>query len=347
MAGKSKIEWTDETWNPVTGCTKVSDGCKNCYAERLWPKIEGARLAREDARGTASKARKFTDVACHEERLEIPLHWKKPRRVFVNSMSDLFHEAVPDEYIDRVFAVMASRPQHTFQVLTKRPERMREWADTRTPDEGRNEPRIVLRRPNIPGIAYSVVWPLPNVWLGVSAENQAAAELRIPDLLATPAAVRFVSYEPALGPVDFGRIVTGHRRCQGRPDTLNALTGESEDGHGEHSGMFEITHGPALDWIICGGESGPKARPMHPDWARSVRDQCQAAGVSFFFKQWGEFGPDQVKPVEYTNVRSGVPMDEPAPMYRVGKKAAGRVLDGREWNEMPVLSGAEGPGVAP
>lgn len=233
MDANSSIEWTDATWNSVTGCSKVSQGCKHCYAERIFNR--------------PYPGRDFTDVRTHPDRLEWPLKWRgskqaksegRPSRIFVNSMSDLFHEKVPDEFIDKVFAVMAMAKQHTFQVLTKRPERMR--AFLRNPYWGRSA-------------------ALPNVWLGVSVEDQPTADKRIPILLQTPAAIRFVSYEPAIGPVDFEQY-TGYRRMRDFKE---------------------------LDWVIAGGESGPHARPSHPDWFRSVRDQCQAAGIPFLFKQWG------------------------------------------------------------
>ena len=226
----SKIEWTNETWNPVTGCSKVSEGCKHCYAEREW-----ARLSANPK--TVYHGRKFTDVMFHPERLDQPLRWKKPRMIFVNSMSDLGHESIPLDFTDRVFGYMNMCRRHTFQILTKRPKRLRE---------------VVLHALDEEGLSV-----FPNVWLGVSVEDQETADERIPLLLETPAAVRFVSYEPALGPVDLSRWVIH----------------------------------PRLDWVIAGGESGPKARPSHPDWFRTVRDQCQAAGVPFFFKQWGEWLP--------------------------------------------------------
>jgi protein gp37 len=241
------IEWTDATWNPVTGCTKVSLGCAHCYAERITE-----RFGRQ----------KFTDVVLHPERLDIPLRWKKPRRVFVNSMSDLFHEDAPDEFIGKVWEVMEEASAHTFQILTKRAGRMHMWVDEKAH-------------------AY-----LPNVWLGVSVEDQERADERIPLLVDTPAAVRFVSCEPMLGPVDIRESLTVDWRGNNQ---------EAPDGL------------PALDWVIVGGESGPGARPMQPEWARSIRDQCVAAGVPFFFKQWGGRTP----------------------------KAGGRELDGRTWEEYP------------
>lgn len=232
--GATTIQWTDATWNPVTGCTKVSQGCKHCYAERIFARPYPGRA--------------FTDVRTHEDRLDQPLGWRKPRRVFVNSMSDLFHEDVPDEFIDKVWEIMANAPDHTFQILTKRPARMLAW--TGGVDAGKWP-------------MWLLPWPLPNVWLGVSVEDQATADERIPFLLKTPAAVRFVSYEPALGPVDFDCYPVS-----GCP--TNWLDSE-----------------PGLDWVIVGGESGPKARPFDVQWARDTIAQCRAAGVPCFVKQLG------------------------------------------------------------
>lgn len=260
----SKIEWTDETWNPTTGCDKVSAGCKYCYAERIAKQYWGAR--------------KFTDLQLHPERLGIPLGWKKPRRIFVDSMSDLFHPDVPDEFIDKVFRIMISLPRHIFQILTKRPERMNKYLfrlmelplgtpiDCDIFDLWRGYYGQVLdERPT---------WPLPNICLGVSVENQAAADERIPWLLRTPASVRFVSYEPALGPVDFRHI-----NNKGAFDWYDALNNLNPVDHTE----FEFV--PRVDWIIAGCESGTGARPARQDWFRSVRDQCVGAGVPFFLKQ--------------------------------------------------------------
>jgi protein gp37 len=180
MGANTKIEWTDATWNPVSGCTKVSAGCKNCYAEREWPRL--TRLI------PAYAGREFSDVRCHPERLDQPICWKRPRKVFVNSMSDLFHSAVPDDFIDMVFAAMAIAKQHVFQVLTKRPERMLDYMCN------------LNKRPNLSGVC------LPNVWLGVSIEDQATANERIPLLLQTPAAKRFLSIEPMLEPIDLANL---------------------------------------------------------------------------------------------------------------------------------------------
>ena len=268
----TKIEWTDATWNQTTGCTKVSGGCKHCYAERTWQRLSANPK-------TVYFGRKFTDVQCHPERLEQPLHWTNPRRIFVNSMSDLFHEDVPYEFIAKVFAVMARCPQHTFQILTKRPERMKVF---------------------MMSSSYS---NLPNVHLGVSVEDQETANRRIPTLMKTPAAVRWISAEPLLGPIHLSNLTHPYDPKETR---LSALTGMFR-----HKNKVLAMY-MAIDWVVVGGESGPKARPMNPDWVRSIRDQCAAAKIPFMFKQWGEYSPNP----------------ETGQMIRVGKKAAGRTLDG-------------------
>ena len=269
MGDKTGIAWTDATWNPVTGCTKVSAGCKHCYAERVFPRAYAGQtidvaLPPEGAWRNpemAKRPRRFTDVMTHPDRLDQPLRWRKPRRVFVNSMSDLFHDDVPDAFIAQVFAVMAGAWQHTFQILTKRPERMHRLIDSEVFYEAFS--RAVYELFDDPG-ASADWWPLPNVWLGVSVEDQATADQRIPLLLETPAALRFVSYEPALGPVDFVRAV----------NQLDWLSPAS------------LTPG-GIDWIIVGGESGPNARPFDVDWARNTIRQCRASGVACFVKQLG------------------------------------------------------------
>jgi protein gp37 len=244
MADNSKIEWTEATWNPVTGCTKVSQGCKHCYAERLAKRLR--------AMGSPRYRNGFR-VTLHEDLLDRPKQWKAPRVIFVNSMSDLFHPQVPEEFIRRVFQTMVECPRHTFQVLTKRSERLRE---------------ICRRLP----------WP-PNVWMGVSVEDERALH-RVGDLQQVPAAIRFLSCEPLIGPLDNLPL----------------------DG---------------IHWVIVGGESGPKARPMEASWARSIREQCRKAKVAFFFKQWGG----------------------------VRKHVAGRVLDGKTYDEMPRHGKLVGVGV--
>lgn len=291
----TNIEWADRVWNPVTGCTKVSAGCKNCYAEtiaeRFWktqyPPVPVSTRADLDATSTFHRPRKFTDVQTHEDRLLDPLKWRKPARVFVNSMSDLFHEDVPCEFVDRVFAVMALAPQHTFLVLTKRPHVMRAYVDS----VDRDLRLPCVSHPRWLGAAEELLsdlrdtttevprtWPLPNVHLGVSVENQQTADERIPVLLRTPAAIRWVSYEPALGPVDFTRIRTSRDYVV----TLNALRGTHNAEWGP-----QIPIGARLDWIVVGGESGPGARPFDVAWARSIVQQGKTAGVAVFVKQLG------------------------------------------------------------
>ena len=264
---KTKIAWTDATWNPLRGCSRVSAGCEHCYAEGQAHRFSGPGLAFEGLTVAGPKGPRWTGkIKLVPEKLAEPLHWRKPRRIFVNSMSDLFHENVPDEYIDRVFAAMSQAWHHTFQVLTKRPERMRNWftcADRHLATTRCFRNFTDYTEPVGP-------WPLPNVHLGVSVENQAAADERIPLLLETPAAVRFVSAEPLLGAVNICAVPDS--AC--RPAMFSALYSPLGD----------------LDWIIVGGESGPGARPMNEDWVRSIRDQCVEAGVAFFYKQKVENG---------------------------------------------------------
>jgi protein gp37 len=317
--GQTGIVWTDETWNPVTGCTKVSQGCKHCYAERDWHRLQ--HLPRFAGRA-------FTDVVCHPERLDQPLRWAKPRLIFVNSMSDLFHEDVPDEFIDQVFAVMALAKQHTFQVLTKRPERMREYARGNWQPRMMGHMRKFGRIPDGRGVMLQTInGNLPNVWLGVSVEDQATADQRIPILLQTPAAVRWISAEPLLGPIDLNRLQFLGGEVG---DKMSALSGRYLAAYGTKSGA------PKLDWVVVGGESGPKARPMHPDWVRILRDQCAAAVVQFMLKQWGEWAPNCLcsRPDACKTTQRPEP-GKPGCMFRCGKKAAGRLLDGVQHDGYP------------
>jgi protein gp37 len=279
--GDTTIEWSDKTWNPTRGCSRVSPGCGGaggvggCYAERVAGRFSGPGQPYEGLVRSGNQGARWTgDVILIKDKLEEPLHWRKPRRVFVNSMSDLFHEALDTRDIDQVFAVMALAPQHTFQVLTKRARRMHTYFNA--PDVW---PRIEVAARRIhrdrtgQQIAGKVlIGPLPNVWLGVSAEDQQRADERIPLLLQTPAVVRFVSYEPALGPVDFS-------------DYLPICSEKSGTCGGEQQYHCGCQYPAQLHWVICGAESGPGARPMDEAWVRAVRDQCQAAGVAFFLKQ--------------------------------------------------------------
>ncbi len=371
MADGTKIEWTDATWNPITGCSVVSPGCTNCYAMKL----AGTRLQHHPSRAGLTKDSKAGpvwngQVRFNREWLHQPLEWTKPRMIFVCAHGDLFAEGVPDEWIDQVFAVMALAPQHTFQVLTKRPERMRayltkpRWRPVL--DYGQDEHpaywisqqvgAISVRLPEQVRVPAHVrtfgqladferalrqrnrdTWPLPNVWLGVSVEDQKRAEERIPLLLDTPAAIRWISTEPLLGPLDLTTIDVSSDCFI---DALNIRTWEEEidnwrDTEPEWEASFmdwynlsEMPEGgpilPRLSWVVVGGESGPGARPMQVKWAESLRDQCAAAGVPFLFKQWGNH-----RPTSDANGRYMIP---------ASKKEAGRLLDGVEHNAFPVIN---------
>ncbi|HMT13153.1 MAG TPA: phage Gp37/Gp68 family protein [Aestuariivirga sp.] len=328
MSKDTGISWTESTWDPIVGCSIVSPGCTNCYAQKMAHKIKHM----EDARtGSADASHYFgtTKVVngnpvwtgllklAPDHILTAPLRWKKPRRIFVNSMSDLFHENVPDAWIDRVFAVMALCPQHTFQILTKRSKRMREWmtparatsvgmegfemtlnAHASARDEGR-ESRVGAGVQLTGDIAHLKLWPLPNVWLGVSCEDQERAAERVPDLLATPAAKRFVSAEPLLGPIEFRDLpVPEGTVFHGTSGTYDALSGrfwlavgdaDEEMDHQRQLACDEVK----LDWIIVGGESGRGHRHMQIEWAESIMRQCEDAGTPFFFKQDSGLKPGQ------------------------------------------------------
>ena len=342
MADNTPIEWADATVNAINGCSLASPGCTNCYAMKQAHRVEIRRGLTQPSKGGMVWT---GEVRFAADQLLKPLVWKRPRRIFWNAHGDTFHPAVPDEWIDQVVATAAETPQHIHMILTKRSDRMRDYF-TRLPE------RIDAWDCNA-GLDF-VALPLPNLWLGVSVEDQTRADERIPDLLATPAAVRFISAEPLLGPIDLTRIMeAGAEECfhhvklepisfEGRVCTegrssLNALTGHywGEDLiDGQWEGWVDYHQSPGfgepgyhkpLDWVIVGGESGPGARPMHPDWARSLRDQCAAAGVPFHFKQWGEHA--------WCEKIEGDPST--LTPYRAGKRASGRLLDGIEHNGVP------------
>lgn len=301
MAANSKIEWTDTTWNPVAGCTPVSPGCLNCYAATMAGRLEA--MGQSDYVGLTVKHNGRTTfngtIRERPDKLTDPLGWKKPRMVFVNSMSDLFHEDVSFDFVDKVFAVMALCPQHTFQVLTKRPDRMAEYLllkervndlsgdlpsdDTAWRDWTRYDE--VLRHVNvlradghglIGGAMIGVSWPLPNVWLGTSVEDQNTADERIPHLMACPAAVRFLSCEPLLEDIDLsGQFL------------MQKARGIRRVAAGQHPADASLVKHPSIDWVIVGGESSAKARPCNVAWIRDIVDQCKAADVPVFVKQLG------------------------------------------------------------
>lgn len=309
MAENSKIEWTDSSWNPIRGCSRVSEGCVNCYAEGIAARFSGPGQPYERLAKRMGGAPRWTgDVRFIESALTAPLRWKRPRKIFVNSMSDLFHEKVPDEWIDKIFAVMAIAHWHTFQILTKRPERMRQYCGSDEVlgrvvsliNEWAHEFASVEVRHKPDGLRGLI---LLNIWLGVSVEDQATADERIPLLMQTPAAVRFISAEPLLGPLTISYLEWAR-----------------------------------LDWVICGGESGAKARPMHPAWARGLRNQCHKLGIPFFFKQWGEWAPVEEpasEEAESFELEDRYQFIDGCHFVKVGKKAAGRLLDDKEHNGFP------------
>lgn len=382
MADNSKIEWTDASWNPIRArdgamgkvgwhCTHVSEGCRNCYAEDI-----NRRLGTGHDYKPVTLSSGQVEVFLDETMLLQPLRWKKPRKIFVGSMTDLFADFVTDAMLDRIWAVMALAPQHTFQIVTKRPARMRAYLTGDGLTGGRAlqvavellgplvesgdiaaDQKLFDLQNRVLGSLPPIIdrWPLSNVWLMVSAEDQATADERIPDLLATPAAVRGISAEPLLNGINFNSTLGGtlwmggQRGCDG----MHHGNGSPECPRELHHHHDERCR-KGLDLVIVGGESGRNARPMHPDWARNIRDQCEAAGVAFFFKQWGGWTPgENLGPAKRaqrgaTHVKGewmfedfslsaleGLHIEDEPTVWRAGKKAAGRLLDGREHNDLP------------
>lgn len=275
MSDRSSIDWTDATWNPVSGCSKVSPGCNHCYAETLSLRFGWSKYP-------WSEQWAAQNVVLKPERLDQPLRWRRPRRVFVNSMSDLFHPQVPFEFIDRVFAVMVLAHRHTFQVLTKRPERMAQYL--RDYAAGGRHIWEACQATPMPGGRDKPAgsWPIRNVWLGTSVEDQKRADERIPHLMKCPAAVRFLSCEPLLGPVNLKAIAVGDDVMDAVCGWVGRFDGFTQDGRGG-----EEPSAARVDWVIAGGESGPHARACDEQWLRDLRDQCVAAGVAYFLKQLG------------------------------------------------------------
>lgn len=317
------IEWAERIWNPITGCSPVSEGCEHCYAERMSKRLRGrfGYPADEPFR-----------VTLHPNRLEEPLKLRKPSRIFVCSMGDLFHEDVPFEWVDKVLYIIAQAPQHTFLMLTKRPERMHAYFTDITENKNQFMHRMmhsVFYYPSMHGAIINLRKgiAIPNLWLGVTAENQDRADERIPILLQTPAAVRFVSIEPMLGPVD----LSGYYKVQNH---VNLPPEQRKQALEEYwAGMHRLTK---LDWVICGGETGAGARPMHPDWARNLRDQCQRARMPFYFKSWGEYREACPPHDPIWNGQSPkLRYEHGAHFIRLGAKRSGRLLDGCEWVECP------------
>jgi protein gp37 len=331
MADGTAIEWTDATWNVVNGCTVHSPGCKRCYAMLL----AGTRLSNHPSRAGLTQIvnghHVWTgEVRFNEKVLLDPIRWRRPRRIFVCAHGDLFHESVPDQWIDLVFAVMGLAPQHQFQVLTKRAERMREYLSAR---KLASPLTVALGDGTTTEHPFNNQLKAPsNVWLGVSVEDQTRADERIPHLLATPAAVRWLSCEPLLGPIDLTRVFLGEGGFDPAADAgpewkaiktvrfnVNALEGAPSIRWGK------------LDWIVAGGESGPGARPMDPDWARQLRDQCGSSGAPFLFKQWGAH-----LPAGQVATQTGLWNPSCGSSLLTTKKNAGRMLDGVLHDGFPV-----------
>ena len=325
MGSVTKIEWTDATWNPIRGCSRVSEGCRNCYAERVAARFSGPK---EPYAGLAiwkgGEPHWTGKIQFVESHLYDPLRWKQHKKIFVNSMSDPFHPGVTDDMIDSIFAVMALSDWHTHQMLTKRVKRMRTYTHSEGAIAASNilQARVAQEAERIAQDRGETIsawwdawledWPLKNIWLGASAEDQANYDFRRDDLENTDAAVIWWSLEPLIGPI-----------------TLNLNSSKR-----------------LPDWIVIGGESGPEARPMHPKWARDIRDECRDAMVPLFFKQWGEFAPFRNERFPQVSVnldgsRSNnlVYGSDWQIMSKVGKAKAGHLLDGREYKEFPTVKG--------
>lgn len=281
----TKIQWATKVWNPVTGCTKISEGCDNCYAEKF-----AKRMKHNPNPKIAEKYFYGFNPFTHPESLFEPYSWKKPQRIFVCSMGDLFHKNIPFEFIEKVMRTIFDKPTHTFLILTKRPQRMKEFFEwLNNPDLAKN---------------------FPNMWLGVTAENQERADERIPILLQIPAAIRFVSIEPMLGPVDISMYMV--------------------------TGWTEPPYDDIIHWVICGGETGNNARPMHPDWVNKIVKDCETYQTPFFFKQWGEhitIPREDVKKYPLSKLRTD--LHNHSVYARVGKKKAGCEIGGVEYKQFP------------
>lgn len=331
---RTKIPWTDRTWNPVTGCTPTSRACDRCYAKRMANRLAG--------RHGYDKDNPFK-ITWHEDVIRQPLTWRTPAKVFAISMGDLFHPDVPDEWIDKVMAIITLTPKHTYQILTKRPERMLKYFSSEKEhlvdcwEAASYEMGLADKDEDCDAPACHIFnriereWPLKNLWLGVTAEDQKRANLRIPLLLGTPAAIRFVSIEPMLGVINLRFLNPGSFTF------FNALSGTVSD----LDNRSLLT--PRLDWVICGGESGPKARPLYPRWVDIIRNQCYLSNTPFFFKSWGSY-IDMGEAAKMFNPACRIDHTNLIPKYKVreymkrtGVNIAFDLLDGKEYKEFPKI----------
>jgi protein gp37 len=343
MSANSSIEWTSATWTPVKGCSRASAGCDNCYAVTMTHRLEAMGQKKYAGLTVLNKRgqRHFNGVVrCDYEALTAPLRWKKPTKIFVSSMSDMFHKDVPFEFIDRVFAVMALCPQHTFQMLTKRPERMAEYLASKRQTRALVGSSILDVPGRWGGHHHPIEmrgWPLPNVWLGTSVEDQAAADDRIPHLLRCPAAVSFLSLEPLIGPVDLSRLIYC-QACNGNGHVGGGIDFETGCGAPGDYCPQNCQGRAFIDWIIVGGESGPRARPVNLEWIRSIVQQCKAAGVSCFVKQLGAHPYDTSFSDQFLNRRMTVKTE--ADLHRAAA-ALGTYIDNLDWLQLRDRKGGD------
>jgi protein gp37 len=335
MSANTSIEWATRSWNPLRGCSKVSDGCKNCYAISQANRFSGEGMPFEGLVHKKNGSLNWTGkITFAEKALMDPYKWKEKERIFVNSMSDVFHDNVPEEYIRRIFDIMADLPRHTFMILTKRPKRMLQ----------------LMQKFSQEAMLYNDIFPLPNVWLGVSVENQLTANERIPLLMQTPAAIRFLSCEPLLGPVDLTNLDLGDQLTGGYGkrrilwDALSGWESQFEQGILPEPGRIPRVRisnpNNRIQWVIVGGERGHQSRPMHPHWVQSLLQQCLDSETAFMFKQYGDWTNPAASGIPIESIRKArhYQFDDGISVWKIGRKRAGRNFYGESWDAYPDTS---------